>query len=136
MRSLCIFFKQVRFVQNTKNGLPRNFGELVIILERRVISSDHRTIIDAQAAGTGQQAARWHHFACAEYCRRHHRHLAFDRGSKSAGTKAANPGLLDERAFRKKGQGLAILCGLDELARVAGTARRSEAFDKSCACAS
>ncbi len=136
MRSLSVFFKQVRFIQNGKNSLSCHFGELPVVLKRRMVSGDCRAKLDAEAAGPGQQAARRQHLARAEYRDRHDWHLALNGRGKRTGAKTADPGLFDKRAFREKGQGFAILCGLDDLACVARTARRRESLYETRACAS
>ncbi len=51
MRSLSVFFKQVGFIQNGKNGLSCHFGELVIVLKRYMISRDGRAELNAETAG-------------------------------------------------------------------------------------
>jgi len=136
MRSLSVFFKQVRFVENGKNGLPCHFGEFVIVLKRLMVSGNGLAELNAETAGAGQQPPGRQHAACAGYRGRQERHLAFDRSGKSAGAESPDPSLFDERAFREKDHGLATLCGFDDLARIASTARGRESLDESRARAS
>ena len=50
MRSLSVFFKQVGFVENGKDGLSCHFGELVIVLKRLMVGGDGRAELDAETA--------------------------------------------------------------------------------------
>ena len=61
MRSLSVFFKQVRFVEDGKYGLSRHFGEFVIVLKRLMVSGDGRAELNAETAGAWQPAP--HHLA-------------------------------------------------------------------------
>ena len=54
MRSLSLFFKEVRLVQGVQNFLSCRLGELPVVLKRWVVTCDGRENLYAEAAGAGQ----------------------------------------------------------------------------------